>query len=246
MTNFLGIEFQFQREAIDKTLRRFIETNVVDFVCLVNANTVTVANKNLEFKNIINQSGVNICDGSLVALSYRMIYKKPAESYPGPDLFIDYLSKKEFTSYFLGSTEEILVSLKQKLTKHDPKIANMTFYSPPFIPLDDFDYEEIGQRINESNADIIWVSLGAPKQEEFMYRLKPYLDKGVMIGVGAAFTFYGDDNLKRAPEFIRNMKLEWLYRTLKDPKKSFPRLKRQIYDMPKLIYNEMKKKHTEK
>jgi len=241
MINFLGIDFLFDKEKIERTMEEYITKKQVEYICVVNANTITVANNNPEYQKIVNNSGFNICDGSLVALSYVKLYKESVSSYPGPDFFINYLSKKKYKSFFLGSTEEVLNSLKQKLVKYDPKISDMPFYSPPFVSLDQFDYKAIAEMVNKSDVDIVWVSLGAPKQEEFMSRLLPYINKGVMIGVGAAFTFYGDEKLKRAPELIRKMKLEWLYRTLKDPKKSFPRLRRQLYHMPRLVYNEKKK-----
>ncbi|EIF51169.1 WecB/TagA/CpsF family glycosyltransferase [Sulfurovum sp. AR] len=241
MSNFLGINFLFEKEEIERKIEDFIADRKVTYVCAVNANTVTVANNNPEYKKIINNSGFNLCDGSLLALFYRKIYKEPVSSYPGPDFFIDYLSKGRYKSFFLGSTDELLKSLKQKLVKYDPKISDMLFYSPPFIPLDNYNYGSIAKMINESNVDIIWVSLGAPKQEEFMYRLKPYLKQGIMVGVGAAFTFYGDDNFKRAPIIMRKMHIEWVYRNLKNPSKSFPRLLKQIRSVPILIYKELKK-----
>lgn len=241
MSNFLGINFLFEKEEIERKIEDFIADRKVTYVCAVNANTVTVVNNNPEYKKIINNSGFNLCDGSLLALFYRKIYKEPVSSYPGPDFFIDYLSKGKYKSFFLGSTDELLKSLKQKLVKYDPKISDMQFYSPPFIPLDNYNYGSIAKMINESNVDIIWVSLGAPKQEEFMYRLKPYLKQGIMVGVGAAFTFYGDDNFKRAPLIMRKMHIEWVYRNLKNPSKSFPRLLKQIRSVPILIYKELKK-----
>ncbi|NHJ84164.1 MAG: WecB/TagA/CpsF family glycosyltransferase [Asgard group archaeon] len=241
MRNFLGIDFLFDKEKIEKAMELYITTNQVEYICVVNANTITVANNNPEYQKIVNSSGFNLCDGSLVALCYNKLNNERVSSYPGPDFFIHYLSKRKYKSFFLGSTEEVLKSLKQNLIKFDPKISDMPFYSPPFVPLDKFDYKAIAEMVNKSDVDIVWVSLGAPKQEEFMSRLLPYIDKGVLIGVGAAFTFYGDKKLKRAPILIRKMKLEWLYRTLKDPKKSFPRLIRQLYYMPRLMYNEMRK-----
>ncbi len=244
MSNFLGIDFLFDREEIERKMASYIANKKVEYICAVNANTVTVANNNPEYKKIINDSGFNLCDGSLVALSHRMIHKKSVSSYPGPDFFIDYLSKQTYTSFFLGSTDKLLKSLKQKLVKYDLKISDMQFYSPPFIPLDDFDYESIAKMINESNADIIWVSLGAPKQEEFMYRLKPYLKKGVMVGVGAAFSFYGDKKKKRAPKIVRKMHLEFAYRNLITFSFS-ERFRRQLYYMPQLLFTEVKKKKIE-
>lgn len=234
MVNFLNINFLFNKSEVEKKMEDYIVNQDVTYICAVNANIVTVANNNPEYQKIINTSGFNICDGSLVALSYSKIHKEPVSSYPGPDIFIDYLSKKKYKSFFLGSTEETLTTLKKNLSKIDPKIQDMPFYSPPFIALDDFDYKGIGEMINESNADIIWVSLGAPKQEEFMYRLKQYLKKGVMVGVGAAFTFYGSEKPQRAPVIYRKLNIEWLHRIVTT--RSFPkRFQRQLYYMPQLL-----------
>ncbi len=242
MKTFLGIDFLFNKEKIHKTMEEYINNKKTRYVCAVNANTISVTNKNKDFEKIINNAGFNICDGSLIALSYRILYNEKVSSYPGPDFFIDYLSKKKYKSFFFGSTENVLELLKENLAAYDPAILDMPFYSPPFVPLDDFDYESIANMIDESDADIIWISLGAPKQEEFMYRLEPYLRKGVMVGVGAAFTFYGDNNLKRAPKLLRIMHLEWLYRTLKNPTKSLPRLIKQLRLLPILLYKELKNK----
>jgi len=240
-TRYLDVDLLFDREEIHKKMEILINDKQASYVCAVNANTITVANNNPEFKTIVNQSGFNICDGSLVALSYRYIYKKNATPYPGPDFFIDYLSKKKYRSVFLGSTKELLVSLRQKLAAIDPDILGMKFLSLPFVSLEEFDYEEISTIINADEVDIIWVSLGAPKQEEFMYRLRPFLNRGIMVGVGAAFSFYGDDNYKRAPEFIRKMCLEWLHRSITNLSVR-KRFIRQIYYMPQLIAGEYKRK----
>lgn len=84
--------------------------------------------------------------------------------------------------------------------------------------MDDFDYRDIAKRVNKDGADIVWVALGAPKQEIFMSKLKPYLQKGVMIAVGAAFKFYSGLEEKRAPEWVVKAHLEFLYRILCNPK----------------------------
>ena len=67
----------------------------------------------------------------------------------------------------------------------------MLLYHPlPFVSVDEFDYELIAKKVNEEKPDIIWVSLGAPKQEIFMSKLLPFLQQGVMFGIGAAFNYY--------------------------------------------------------
>ena len=86
----------------------------------------------------------------------------------------------------------------------------MRFETLPFRKVDEFDYQGIAQMINEDGPDIIWVSLGAPKQEMFMNRLQPYLHRGVMFGFGAIFNFNaGVGNVKRAPDWMLKLKLEW-------------------------------------
>jgi len=97
----------------------------------------------------------------------------------------------------LGSTPEILDSLKEQLQIIDPRISNMHFMSLPFMSAEEFDYNNIAEEINLLQPDIIWVSLGAPKQEKFMYYILPKLKQGIMFGFGAILNFYsGMKNLK--------------------------------------------------
>lgn len=234
-----NINFEFNKLHI----KQKIESNNKGYICVVNANIVVTANKNIEYLNIINNSLFNICDGSIIALLYSKLKNETVNSYPGPDMFIEYIKEKKYKSFFLGSTDEILLSMKSKLIDIDPQVSEYRFYSPPFVQnVKDFDYESIAKIINQQSPDIIWVSLGAPKQEKFMNLLLPYIDKGIMIGVGAAFTFYsGHQNLRRAPLWMRKNKLEWLFRIYLEPKKTLSRLKNEILQLPSLIFQELRK-----
>ena len=141
----------------------------------------------------------------------------------------------------------VLTKLKQKFKNQGYNIKSMSFRSLPFKDVNNFDYESIAKEINIISSDIIWVSLGAPKQEVFMSKLLPYLDKGVLFGIGAAFNFYIDEgNNRRAPKMFRLLKLEWLYRILKEPKKIGNRVWSYIKILPNLIVDEMKIKHRKK
>ena len=126
--------------------------------------------------------------------------------------------------------------------KIDGRIANMTFYELPFCSVDQFDYPEIAGKVNADGADIIWVALGAPKQEIFMSKLKPYLHKGVMIAVGAAFKFYSGLDERRAPEWMVKHHLEFVYRIFSEPKKQLKRCSWIIITLPGLLFGEWKKK----
>lgn len=123
--------------------------------------------------------------------------------------------------YFYGSSEQTLEMLREKLKEKYPDIAIAGMVSPPFRALSEAEDEAAIQAINESGADIIWVGLGAPKQENWMYEHKDKVN-GVMIGVGAGFDYHAG-NIKRAPAWMQKMSLEWLYRLMQDPKRLFKR-----------------------
>jgi len=241
MKNFLKVNFCFNKEEIYKNIKDYLNNNQVEYICAANANTVTVANNDEMFRTIVNNSGFNICDGSQIALFYNLFNNEKIKSYPGPDFFIDYISKKEFKSLFLGSTEEIHLGLKKNLKKFNEKIDEMPFMTLPFLDINEFDYKAIANKINNENVDLIWVSLGAPKQEIFMSKIKPFLTRGVMIGVGAAFTFYGSEKQKRAPIIFRKLKIEWLHRIVTT--RSFPkRFRNQLFYMPQLLLKDLFKR----
>ncbi|MEN9223650.1 MAG: WecB/TagA/CpsF family glycosyltransferase, partial [Thermostichus sp. BF3_bins_97] len=161
------------------------------------------------------------------------------DSYIGADLFLGFIEMCLFKQYFLGNTPEVLEGLRENLSKIDPNIQTMRFCPLPFEEVENFDYLSIAKDINAHQPDIIWVSLGAPKQELFMHRLLPYLEQGVMFGFGAIFNFNArTGSVKRAPKWMLRWRLEWLYRAVEEPRKNIPRYLRFIYLLPGLIWRE--------
>lgn len=155
----------------------------------------------------------------------------------GPDYMKEILkisNKEGYRHFFYGSTEETLKKLQRTLDRSytDVQVAGM--YSPPFRVLSVQEDEEIVRMINESNADFVWIGLGAPKQERWMAAHQGKI-KGFMIGVGAAFD-YEAGNIERAPQWMQKVNLEWLYRLLQEPKRLF---KRYFYTNTKFIWNAM-------
>lgn len=245
MTNektYFNVRIEFDRDELDRKIFKAIEEGTPGYSCSVEANNLTVANRNPEFLKVLNGALVNNCDGSVLAKILAWIHKEPIDSYIGADIFIKYISMKRFRQFFLGNTREVLDGLKKNLAEIDPAIAEMRFETLPFRSVDDFDYEGIAEMINADNPDIIWVSLGAPKQEMFMSRLKPYLKRGVMFGYGAIFNFNaGVGEVRRAPGLMLRMRLEWLYRAFEQPKKNIPRYWNFIKILPRLIREERRK-----
>ncbi len=115
------------------------------------------------------------------------------------------------------------------------------FYIPlPFTGIEGFDYIEIAEAINKLKPDIIWVSLGAPKQEFFMSKIFPYLNKGLLFGIGAAFNFY-TGMLGMPTVKIGALRFIWLDRFIKEPRKLYSRLINYLFILPGLYLEEKKK-----
>jgi N-acetylglucosaminyldiphosphoundecaprenol N-acetyl-beta-D-mannosaminyltransferase len=245
MELYFNVEIEFNADKVDEVIQTTIREGGKGYVCSVESNNLTIANLNPCFREVINGALINICDGSNLAWILGKIYHKPFKSYIGADLFAQYVSMAKYRQYFLGNTSEVLSGLQANLSKTDSKISGMCFEELPFLPVADFDYKGIAAKINQDNPDIIWVSLGAPKQEEFMSRLLPYIDRGVMFGFGAIFNFNaGVGSVKRAPLWMQRLHLEWLYRAFEEPKKNVPRYARFIKLLPRLLINEYKMKKT--
>ncbi|MDR2385411.1 MAG: WecB/TagA/CpsF family glycosyltransferase [Tannerella sp.] len=242
MKKYFNVNIEFDRQMVNKIIENTISTGGKGYVCAIESNNLTVANKNIEFGRIVNNALVNICDGSMLALILGKIHRQKFKSYIGADLFIEYIEKKCYRQYFLGNTPEILSALKDNLSQIDPRIRNMTFSELPFREVEDFDYPAIAEKINDDDPDIVWVSLGAPKQEFFMAKLLPYLHRGIMFGFGATFNFNaGIGHVKRAPEWMRRLKMEWLYRAFEEPYKNIPRYWNFIRILPSLVGKEMRR-----
>jgi len=142
---------------------------------------------------------------------------------------------------FLGTQQSILDGLKKNLVKINPGVSDMKFIELPFCKVSDFDYHSIARTIEEDGADIIWVALGAPKQEYFMSLLKPHLGHGVMIAVGAAFKFFSGVDTKRAPEWMVRHHVEFVHRLTKEPRKQFRRCFNIVRTLPELLYEEWRR-----
>lgn len=244
---YFNVYIEFDHDRFEQTVFDTIERGEAGYVCAVESNNLTIANLNPEFLDVLNGALVNHCDGSVLAKILAHIHKKNIDSYIAHDVFNRIVKMKRFRQFFLGNTPEVLAGLKDNMLKLDPAVASMRFETLPFRSVDCFDYPAIAEMINADSPDIIWVSLGAPKQEMFMARLKPYLKKGVMFGYGAVFNFCsGVGPVKRAPKWMLSKRLEWLHRAIEEPRKNVPRYWRFVKILPGLIREEKRKVRAER
>lgn len=237
METFFKIRYEFDKEQVIELIQKRLTEVGGDYICVADGNiTANVYNSDV-YRKIINEGMFSICDGSWTPIFLKLLYGINRDSYTGSDIFLDILTKKKYSIAFIGGSNEALSGLKNFLNKINYPVDKSFFLQLPFKDVNDFDYRTIADYLNNISCEIIWVGLGAPKQEIFMNKLKPLLKKGIMIGVGAVFNFYGGQ-VKRAPYFLRKFHLEFLHRLINEPNKQIPRLKNYIKTLPRIIYNE--------
>ena len=211
-----------------QTLLEFITNNIKiiqgQYICVSNVHTTVMAYDNKDYLNIQNNSILSIPDGGPLSSVGRKRGYIEMQRTTGPDLLNEILkisADKKYKHYFYGSTNETLDKLKLAINEKYGNVNIVGTYSPPFRKLTAEEDFQVVDNINKSNPDFVWVGLGAPKQENWMYDHKNKVN-ALMIGVGAAFDYLAG-NIKRAPMWMQKLNLEWLYRLIQDPVRLFSR-----------------------
>lgn len=221
------------------SLLKFITTNLDklkgEYICVSNVHTTVMAYDNKDYLNVQNNSILSIPDGGPLSSVGRKRGYNEMERTTGPDLLNEILkisADKKYRHYFYGTTNETLDKLQNEIKKKYGDVYIVGKYSPPFRKLTKEEDLQIVDNINKANPDFVWVGLGAPKQENWMYEHKNKVN-ALMIGVGAAFDYLAG-NIKRAPMWMQKLNLEWLYRLIQDPVRLFSRY---LYTNTKFIIN---------
>lgn len=242
MEKFFNINYEFNKTNVFSYINQQLEMSIPGYICVADGVILNTANRKPDYLEVVNSSMFSICDSSYVPLYLRWIYGIEREQYCGCEIFMDIIRQKKYRMFFMGTSQTTLQGLSYNLSQIDERINGMTFYELPYCEVENFDYPGIARMIEEDESDIIWIALGAPKQEIFMNRLKPYLKRGVMIAVGAAFKFYSGTDVRRAPHWMVSMHMEFVYRILSEPKKQLKRCAWIVFTLPALLYGEWKRK----
>lgn len=234
------IDIEFDRQRIYKLIKDCVVEKRKGYICFADANVLSIARKDAGYLSILQHSLVTSCDGGSIAAMVNMIHHTDVRAYNGPDLFEYYIGKSEYKQLLLGNTEERFQMIVDELKRRGLPFEHVSHQDVPFANVEYFDYDLISEQINDENPDIIWVSLGAPKQERFMSLLLPNIDRGVMFGIGAAFNFYIGKNVQPSLHFGA-FRFIWLDRIFREPKKQLKRVWKIIKAMPLLYFEERKR-----
>lgn len=230
-----NINIEFEPQVFRNTIERHIKEKIKAYVCVVDANVISIAQKDLQYREIVQNATINTCDGSSIAKMVNMIYGTDYHAYNGPEVF-EYYIEKPYKHVLLGNKASKVEQIRTKVAEKNLDL-DIVHVDVPFVPIDEFDYPAIAKQINDIKPDIVWVSLGAPKQEKFIANIFPYVSQGVFFGIGAAFNFYTGD-LHNNKKEIAGIRLIWLERIFREPQKQLKRLGGYLMTLPKMFWEE--------
>ncbi|MEL7077380.1 MAG: WecB/TagA/CpsF family glycosyltransferase [Cyanobacteria bacterium J06582_2] len=216
---------------------RWAKTRSSKAVCLANVHMLIEAYRNPNFAGVLRQANLVTPDGKPLVLMLQKLGVKHQNQVAGMDVFLNLCDLAEQTGvkvYFLGSTQKVLDKIKRKLDREYPVLQVAGMKAIAKIETEDvtksYDLELVDE-INQSGAGIVFVCLGCPKQEIWISHHLGVINS-VMVGVGAVFSMYAGIN-PRAPRWIQQAGMEWLYRLLQEPRRLWGRYSSTI---PPFLY----------
>lgn len=194
-------------------------------ISTINQYSYCIAKKENAFREALANSDVLLPDGIAIVWAARFLYGKNIEKLAGADIhkfLLKKLNRESGSCFYLGSSEETLAKIKERINRQYPNIK-IEVYSPPFKPeLSADDSAQMIDIVNDFKPDVLFVGMTAPKQEKWSYEHKEQLDTKVICSIGAVFDFYAG-TVDRPSKFWRNNGLEWFGRLLKEPKRMWKR-----------------------
>jgi N-acetylglucosaminyldiphosphoundecaprenol N-acetyl-beta-D-mannosaminyltransferase len=195
-------------------------------VAICNTNTVVRSYRDDQLSKIINSFDIKTPDGFPIAKSSSILYKNSQRRVDGYNVLLKTINdglSKNTSHYFYGSEDFVLKKMIVKLRNDFPNINIVGSSSPPVGSYDELVQEGYVKDIIDAEPDIVWVSLGFPKQELFINLFQEkYSVESNLVGIGAVFEWVAGTKIK-APEFLANLGLEWILRLAQEPKRLFRR-----------------------
>lgn len=226
--NILGIGFNLiAYEDIMRAIQLWhLDKKKSRYITLVNPFSVTRCFRDSATRSALNEADITLPDGIGIILAARLLGYEHQGRISGPTLMLklcDLGREDGYRHFFYGGADGIADRLARRLMKTYPGLEVAGTYCPPFRPLKKEEKNRIVDKINSANPDIVWVGLGAPKQEKWMASHCGRIEATVTIGVGAAFDFHSG-NAKWAPRPIQTLGCEGIYYLLFRPRRTFPKL----------------------
>ncbi len=208
-------------------------------VSATGAHGLVHAQQNHDFKMLLNGFYMNLPDGKPAVWVGRWKGAQEMERCYGPDFFaalVEESADRKITHYLCGGAEGVADELKEACADKFGNQKVVGTHCPPFRPLTEDEFKQLGREIDDSGADIVWIGISTPKQEQFAAQLSKYTSASFIITVGAAFDFH-IGNVRQAPNWMQEAGLEWFFRLLMEPRRLF---KREMMLVSGFIYYNLK------
>jgi N-acetylglucosaminyldiphosphoundecaprenol N-acetyl-beta-D-mannosaminyltransferase len=206
-------------------IERWLDERERHYVCVTNVHTVMECQRDPELMRVHNDSGMTTPDGMPIVWCGKWAGASGITRVYGPDLMLEMcgrLAGSAHSMFLYGTTPRTLELLEARLRSDFPGLQIAGRYAPPFRDLSPAEDADVVALINASGADLVWVGLGAPRQERWMADHIDRLTASVLIGVGAAFDFHAG-TVRQAPLWMQRHGLEWLFRLFREPRRLWRR-----------------------
>ena len=215
--------------SMDETLNeicRLVDNKQKSYVVAINVDVVMKMEKDQYLKKITDEADLTLVDGKPLVWIAKW-YKHPVKAkISGSDLVPELCkvaAERGYSVFIIGGAEGVAEKAKENLERDLPGIKIVGTYSPPFgFEKDEIELQKINTVISDSHPDLVIVCFGCPKQEKWIYENYMKYEGIVSICAGATVDFLAG-NVNRAPEWMSDHGLEWLYRFLQEPKRLFRR-----------------------
>lgn len=219
-------------EAIEHIIHS-VEHNERQFIAFANADCLNIACKNTQYQQVLQHEAQRVlADGSGIRMACKMLKVNLLDNVNGTDLFPQLclaIENKNISIYLLGAKEGIAEAVADNMLQRYPNLniagTHHGYFSEEQTP-------DIISAINQSQANILLVAYGAPRQELWIAQHRDQLQVTVCMGVGGLFDFYSG-RIARAPLWLRELGMEWVWRLLQEPKRMW---RRYIIGNPLFLY----------
>ena len=205
----------------------------------LNVDQVVKIEHNPEFRNAVNHAELVITDGTPLMWISRFCGTPIKQKIPGPYLaeeVLKYSVQKGYKIFLLGAAQGVAVKASRNMRKKYRGLKIVGTYSPPYgFENCRNEIDHINHLLSASQADIVIVGLGAPKQELFVYGNKEQYQVPVSMSLGAAIDFMAG-NIKRAPGWVNKLGFEWLFRFFLEPRRLFKRYFLDDFEIIRLVF----------
>lgn len=229
--NLLGVRVTaFDLTTAIAEMSQAVRDNRRTYACTCPVYTLMQGYERAEVRAALNAADWVTPDGMPVVWVLRAFGACNVGRVYGPDLMLALTERSAelgYAQFYLGGAPGVAEQLAANMQARFPGLRVAGALCPPFRALTATEEDELVRMVNDSNAHIVWVGLGSPKQDMWMQRFRPHLNAPLLVGVGAAFDFF-TGRQKQAPRWMQRSGLEWAFRLAHEPRRLWRRY---------LIYN---------